>query len=215
MDLSGARLSRADLSGTTLFEADLSGASLHRANLSGASLHRVNLSGADLTLADLSGVVYEAQGMPLASGAALATNLSSMTYESTPSGLVQLRKTFKDGGHHRQERQITYVIKRTAREKALNSGSLYGIIGGSLNLVLFEWPCQYGMSPERPLLILSWLILIFSIPYTRAIETRGKDGVWKVWQPERIRRDKGERKPVRVVESGFRAGCLGLYFSLL
>ncbi len=54
-NLSNANLKGADLRGADLTNADLSGANLSNANLTGADLTKANLTGADLTKANLSG----------------------------------------------------------------------------------------------------------------------------------------------------------------
>jgi hypothetical protein len=62
-----------------------------------------------------------------------------------------------------QEREVTYAIKREERRRA-------GWIEKTLSLILFELPCNYGMSPSRPLWLLLILIPIFAFPYWSALK---------------------------------------------
>jgi hypothetical protein len=81
---------------------------------------------------------------------------------------------------------------------------------------LAEFTCKYGMSPWRPVFLLVVFIPFFSIPYIVFLRRKSRDGIWKVWNPERRRKDLGEdesSKPLRL--RGWPAIRVGFYFSIL
>lgn len=213
--LQGANLSGANLSSTNLSEANLSSIHLDRsvilkdANLQGAKLWNVILSG---------NITYEpkSERLPYIPSMATVWGLSSLTFEVSSHGLVELREAFKKAGLRRQEREITYALKRTETRLALKKPSELSILVGSLHFILFDMTCQYGMNPGRPLLILTIILIpLFSLPYIFVLSRPGPDGIWMVWLPDRMRKDLGERKPVRLHVGWLRALRLGLYFSIL
>ena len=73
------------------------------------------------------------------------------------------------------------------------------------------------MRPGRPLLILFLAIIpFFSIPYSIVLKRPPKrDGIWKVWISERVRKDLGSEEPVRLNLEFFSALGFGFYFSLI
>ena len=99
-------------------------------------------------------------------------NLHLMRFESNSGGLTELREAFKEANMRREERQVTYALKHTERLKA-------GWIERLFHYVLFEFTCQYGMSPGRTLRILGFLIPVFAIPYAFALQQANKRaGIW-------------------------------------
>ncbi len=221
-DLSSADLSGANLSGANLTDANLKGANLRDANLSSADLTRANLNSAlvervDLSEADLSFVVFEPKlrSIPNIQSIATAKSLSSLVFEQWPQALVALRAAFKQVGLRTQEREITYALKKTERVKLWSAEDIFSKGESLFNLVLFEVTCEYGMSPGRTLLILGALILFFSLLYMIVLKTGGQDGIWKVWPADRIRKDKGEKEPIRLLTNNWGMLWIGLYFSLL
>jgi hypothetical protein len=233
----GADLRRANLRGAKLWRADLSGAWLYEANLSGADLYETDLSRADLSDAilnkntvlfsvnlkdttlrnvNLSLIYYEPKpgSPPDISSLANSKILSSLTFKNSSHGLVDLREGFKKAGLRRQEREITFALERTKRVHAWKVG-FAGKIESVFKLILFELTCQYGMSPGRALWVLALIIPIFAIPFIYVLRTSGQDGIWKVWMPERVRKDLGEKEPVRLTLRGIAALKIGIYFSVL
>jgi hypothetical protein len=89
---------------------------------------------------------------------ALAKNLSLLKYSDSPHALVELREAFKKYGLRKQEREITYAIKRSGYENALIDGNFLTKIEVILGWLFFEKTCKWGMAPERPLFILLGLI---------------------------------------------------------
>ena len=127
VDLRGANLSGANLSGTDLSNASLSQADLSQADLRHAKLRDVRLTRADLNEAlvwecDFSQTKFElkSNALPYIPSIATAVGLSKMTYQRSVHSLVELRKSFKEIGFRRQEREITYAIKRTQRHNLWN-----------------------------------------------------------------------------------------------
>jgi len=188
-DLSGAHLSGANLTGAQLSGAVLTGAILDHADLRDAALNGVQLSGANL-----GGALFEPSSLPELRGIAAAKNLELLTYVANPDALVQLRQQFRDGGFREQERKITYALKLreaelswkkcrstklpeegAARAILWSSDSVLANCGSSvLNKVFFDWTCQYGMSPGRPLILGLLLWFVCSLFYFGVIHTSGE-----------------------------------------
>lgn len=224
-NLSTAFMNELDLSGANFRDAVLSRAFLNNANLRSAILVRSKLDGARLSGADLTGAVFEPLPgfTPSINELTTANYLSTLTYESSPHGLVELREAFKKAGLRQQEREITYAIERN--RNSTRHGFDYWF-----NRILFDIPCQYGMNPSRPLVILGLSIFTFAVPYSIALFTRGRGGIWAVWSPDRVEKSGADQSdPVRLTSSitwtrlprlggllvWIRVILIGVYFSLI
>jgi Pentapeptide repeats (8 copies) len=253
-DLQGVHLHGANLQGAFLSGAKLEGANLSHANLQGAKLVGTKLQEAELFRANLAGAVFETQpaSLPNIPSLARAVNLDQLTFHVSPHTLLELREAFKKAGLREQERQITYAIEHTKmllawdpaqhdpyspdqRNKRPWLEKLAGKSESLFSYMLFELPCHYGMTPGRALQMLGFLIVLFSIPYMIAVMIYGDAGIWMIWLPDRVHKEKSEEVPVRVPHMFFfaplqhrTAGCwwnglwrgmstalIGLYFSLL
>jgi len=200
-NLSGANLNEAYLSGARLSEADLSGARLVDANLSGAWLVDANLSRAILSRADLSGAVFEPKPGSLSDVSLLLNieGLASLRYEESSHGLVELREAYKKAGLREPERQVTFALNHTRREKLWEQGGLLGKLESLFHLVCFEWTCQYGMSPGRSLQIIGLALLFFTVPYMFALRSRKREtGIWVVLLPDRVLNKNVKDRPVKL-----------------
>jgi len=207
-DLSKANLNKANLTEASLGKTNLSEAILIGANLTEASMIRTNLQKANLLLANLKDAkifwadlnLVESEpipgSLPYIFSLTSAKNLSTMRFFNSPSALIDLREAFKKAGMRKQEREITYAIRRSER---------FGMdfVEREFNWLLFDLTSQYGMSPQRPLQILALLILLFSIPYMFALQSKGKSGIWAIWPADRVHKEKGEQNPSRVTENFF------------
>ncbi len=213
-DLSSANLSNADLgfanlSNANLVDANPSNAKLTGADLSYAILFGTNLNGAAVDLAKSDGVVFEPSSLPELRGMSRVENLELLTYIDNPVALVQLRKQFEDGGLRDQERKITYALKRreaelswatcsTSRELPGDKGTraiiwssdsiLANFASFILNKVFFDWTCQYGMSPGRPLILGVVILFLCSLIYLACIHSSGEAGLYRVHSPSTQRR---------------------------
>jgi uncharacterized protein YjbI with pentapeptide repeats len=217
-NFTNANIAYANLNKTYLTETNFTGANLSNTDLSEATLSGTILSGADLRGTDLREATFNPETLPLTNTIASAKNLSTLRYSEIPNKLIELRKAFKDAGLRRQEGEITYAIKHTQRLELLNkNSSIWNKLEGLFNLILFEWPCEYGMKPGRPLLILIfWIIPLFSIFYFFALAWPPKmDGIWKVWVSERVRKDLGSKDPDRLKLKFLPAIAFGFYFSVI
>jgi hypothetical protein len=220
-DLSGADLSDADLSNgvyligsSILEEEDFGGSSIallgNGADLGGAKLIGTNLSGADLSGANLATAVFDLKpgSLPAIPNLALAENISQLTFYVSPQSLVALREEFKKAGMRKQEREITYVIKSKETKRAHR-------FERASNFILFDLTSQYGMSPGRPLRIIGFLVLLFSLPYLIALMKSEGAGIWMVWAKDRLPKDDGQDEPVRLKKRGLPLLWTAFYFSLL
>jgi hypothetical protein len=197
-DLTRADLSNADLTGAILVGAKLNGATLREADLTGVSLSIAHLKRADLT------------------------------YTSYLDALVQLRKEFQEAGLREQERKITHALKRREAELSWEGcksrelpeidvytqkhktrailwspdSNLANCGAFVLNRVFFDWTCQYGMSPGRPLSLGLLVWVLCSILYFACIHTSGEAGLYRIYAPG-IRDNPSETRRVeRISPSG-------------
>ncbi|NIR88979.1 MAG: pentapeptide repeat-containing protein [Gammaproteobacteria bacterium] len=235
-DFAGAYLWRASLPGAMLYgasfrnarlrEADLTGANLSRADLAGANLMETELTGANLRWADLSGALFEPKGVPEARDLFGAKGLATLHWFRSPEGLVLLQAAFQEAGMRRQEREVTYALKRSQRlamgcRKHSAAGacverSILGRLESAVHLLLFEAPSGWGLTPGRPLAILLALIPFFTVPYLAAIVRPSETaGIWRLWAPDRVLKKAGADAPQPVRETGLRAVLYALFFSLL
>ncbi len=226
--LNGADLTFADLTGANLMSANLRGAHLDSADLNGATLWRAhltnaNLSGADLAFADLAGAYFEPKNLPKVERIALAGGLEWMRYLDNPGPLTQLRKQFQDGGYREQERQITYVLNREEAKRA-------SFVERWFKRIAFDYTCQYGLSPGRPLRIVFWLWLAFAVVYAVFMHRLGSSGIYFIGsrasrgrsntqglqiRPRAIRAGKWWKLPFRWLGREGRVWRAALFFSLM
>ncbi len=122
--------------------------------------------------------------------------------------MVQIRAALKESGLRDLGREATYAIERW-------KAHWEPWYKKWIKHLLFEWTCGYGLDYLRPLLILLGLVMVFSIPYMVAIETRGSDGIWKVWSSERIRKDLGKKELELIYSRGLPVVGYAFYFSIL
>ncbi|MCD4811997.1 pentapeptide repeat-containing protein [bacterium] len=227
-NLANAVLPEADLSGTTLTEADLSYANLVRANLKSTGFFSTILVGAWLNDSNLEGVVYELKnGADIdVSSIGRARGLSKLIFSTSPVALVQLRDAFKKSGLRKAEREVTYAIKHTQTLNLMigkfwfhkylsEKPTITERLEGALSYVFFDFTTKWGLAPGRALYILLILVPFFAIPYMFAVTRSGRDGIWRVWEPSRIRQDLGGNEPVRIQVGWTKALVLGFYFSIL
>lgn len=144
---------------------------------------RVNLQEAKLDNANLQNAIFKPNPdhLPDPKGIAFARHLSQLQYRNLPNALVKLRKTFKESGLRKQEREITYAIKHSGFKNAWSKKKddswldyYITLLEVCLGWFFFELTCEWGMEPERPLGILFVLIVVFSIPYNISLKTRKK-----------------------------------------
>jgi hypothetical protein len=227
-----ADLAGADLSGTNLADANLA-----RACLAFANLARAELSNAQLDAATLDGVLFEPTSLPKLRGIASAKNLESLTYWNNPDALFQLRKQFVDGGFRDQERKITCALKRREAElsceKCASSevpvydegGEVVGhrprpILGSSdsrvgccgsfiLSRVFFDWTCQYGMSPGRPLMLGVFVWFVCALLYFALAHRRGDAGLYRVYT-QTIRDDPAAQRRIERISPSSTAQSHGV-----
>lgn len=196
--------------GTRLWHTDLRDADLSFAKLNKAYISNALMAGTNLRHADMESVHFEPrpESTPDADAFIWVKNLSKMDYwVSSTAALAKVFQKLKIAGDREHAKQVLYVIN-----KARHSGTQ-----GILHTLFFDLTCLYGMSPGRPLLILIFLIPVFSLIYSLAIgeRTTGRTGIWQVWLPDRILKDEGQDEPVRIRVHGIRRFWISLYFSLI
>jgi len=163
--LRGADLSYSDLADANLVKADLSSTNLTGTDLSHADLRDANLNASDVRDANLLGAAFEPSSMTGVNGFESAANPESVTYRSSPPGLVRLRKQFQDEGFRQQERKVTCALNRRQAQLAPFPKRWF-------KTVAFDLTCQYGMSSGRPLTFVALLWALFSLLYMLIVHKR-------------------------------------------
>jgi hypothetical protein len=149
---------------------------------------------------------------------------------------VELREAYKKAGMREPERQVTFALNHTRREKLWKEEGVLGKLESLFHLVFFEWTCQYGMNPGRPLEILGLGLFLFTPFYLLAFRTRNREtGIWLVLPPDRILGQGSNVRPFKLtgripfrplptgrwprlkarLRRGLRRVRLAFYFSLL
>jgi uncharacterized protein YjbI with pentapeptide repeats len=178
-----ADLSHTDLEFSRFPDSDLSDADLTGANLSHASLVGTNLNHANFTDVDLFEAVLEPTSVSGLVGVESAKHLETVTFEKSPSGLIQLRKLLRDQGFLEQPRKLTYAINRQQADLDSSTERWF-------KKVAFDLTCQYGMSPGRCLRLVLLLWVVFSVLFYIAIHKRG-------WMLLRVTRRQGYSEKTR------------------
>ena len=221
--LSGANLLGANLSGADLKDGSLSGAVLANANLTGTNLNGTDLDSAQLWGANVHSAVYQAKSNPEIRSIAVARNLEFITYSTSPSALVRLRKEFLDAGYYEQEGKITYALKRREAELfwlgcwpwaanqtrrgfelpavLLWSDGAYGTLLRNcvnywFNRVFFDLTTQYGMTPGHALEIVGILWFALTLVYVLFIHRSGRSGLYVV--KKRLWKGKDNTREIQI-----------------
>ncbi len=212
-DLQSAHFVHTNLRQAKLNWANLNECYLEDADLSGAHLTGAKLKGATFRGVDLKGTVFEPKPGQLPDIISLVTvkNLSRMTYEKSPHGLVELREAFKKAGMRKQEREMTYAIKYNERIR----GESW--LWRKAQLVLFEFPVGWGLYPERALFIMAGLIPFFAVAYFFPLGLGGWRGgtIWMRWREGRATNLNEPDHPRTLKRRGWRRAAFALYFALL
>jgi uncharacterized protein YjbI with pentapeptide repeats len=211
-DLSSANFTEADLTEANLKEADLSFAVLVKANLTRTKLNEADLSfadlrGADLTDSNLAGadvggaqlhlVIFDPELSSIGSliGIEFANGLTDLTFRYSPAALVTLRERFAKAGLRSEEREVTFAKLHGQQVKGWEISAFWPRLEAGFSYLAFDLPCRYGLAYGRPLRILGTSILLFALVYTAALLRRGRGAIWRIWPPDRIRKEEGQPQP--------------------
>jgi uncharacterized protein YjbI with pentapeptide repeats len=253
-NLTGANLRHADLVGADLTDVQLSGAKLDGADLSGATL-----SGADLGRALFEPKsIPELRGIAAAKNLELLTYDTNpdalvqlrkqfedggfrdqerkITYALKREEAEQFWKNCTSRqlpGEHAAAAHVIVVGEHATRAILSSSDSVVANCSSLvLNKVFFDWTCQYGMSPGRPLILGTVLWLICSLLYFVCLQRSGKTGLYRVYEqrlgeapaaPRRfekisissIRRFRGRQTPLQFLRDQCVLLCASMFFSLM
>jgi len=205
-NLSGANISNTDLTSANLAEADLSGALIFDSNFTNVLLGAANLSkaivfggdwtDANLLQADVRGLRFEPSKNPDTRYVAGAKNLEFIAYGTSPDAVTLLRNNLRESGFDEAQRKITYALKHRQNELRKENGGAFKLLYYYLNLIFFDWTVRYGMQPERALIIMIYLWLIFAVIYVLFIHFPGRSGIFLV--KNRVRKNVELTSAIRV-----------------
>ena len=171
-----ADLSEADLSGADLYRANLPEANLYTANLRGANLYRANLrearlSGADLREADLSFAFFEPRAIPEPDRIFSAKGFGRLRYQD-PSVPTRLSRSLSGSGYDQEARLVNVSLRRGEAQW--------------WSTALFDWTCQYGTDPTRPILLIGLSALVFSGVYFLSVLFPLGAGIYRLSSPGEV-----------------------------
>lgn len=184
--LHGVQLVDANLKDANLTRADLTAGDLTNSNLTGAAIRDTDLRDTAMDGAHLDSALFEPEWNPPARSIASAEGLEFLTFKDRPDALVQLRKQFFDGGFRVQERKVTYAVNRAEARLGAPAGRY-------IKRIAFDLTCQYGMSPTRPLVILTWVWFAMSLVYVTFMHLPGSSGVYLVLKREFRDKEGGDK----------------------
>ncbi len=174
-DLQRANLISAKLQGALLSDADLQRANLRSADLQGAILMDADLRGANLRSADLQGaVMHEVQGLPDVTGLAFARGLSAIDFDPFDiPRFVAWKKALQEAGYTRASKELVAAIRRNNQPEPWET-------------ILFDWTCEFGANPYRPLTVLLWLWVAGTTAYLLGLARRSGSGLYLLATGEKI-----------------------------
>ena len=173
--------------------------------------------------ADLRDAVFEPTNLPTLEWTAEAQHLELTTYYKNPGPLTQLRKQCQDASYHEQERAITCALNRGEAERD-------SPIERWFKRIAFDYTCQYGLTPGRPLRIVLCLWLFFSFVYAVFMHQPGPSGIYfigsRVWRgrsntqgiqirPRAIRATNWWKFPFLWLRREWRVLRAAMFFSLM
>ena len=205
-NLSKAKIYDADLTSIVLTDADLSEALISGGNFTNVFFARANLSNtivfdgdwtdANLRLANVRGLRFEPSKNPDTRAVSGATNLEFITYANSPDAVTLLRNSLRESGFDDAQRKMTYALKVRQNELRTENGGVFKLLYYYLNLVFFDWTVHYGMQPERALVIIIYLWLIFAVIYDLFIHFPGRSGIFLV--KNRVRKNMALTSAIRI-----------------
>ena len=151
---------------------------------------------------------------------------------------MELREIFKKAGMRDEERQVTYALnhnRRVNKWEEIQGKVKISWLENKFQQVMFEWTCDWGMSPGRPLELMVLGIFVFTLPYLLALRSRDPEtGIWAILPPDRVMDRKLDDHPIKLTFGlpfppfpekryrfrgrlwrGWRGLRLAFYFSLL
>ena len=223
VDLRKAVLDGSNLSGTHFSTSNLRNASLYGTKLINSGFTRTDLGNVDLRITDLSsanfassnlaGVIYEpiAGSLPYLPSLIDVKGLRDLKYKDSPHGLIELQHALKKAGLRKQEREVTYAVRRNLRIKDTN------YVISVVQFLFFEFTCGWGLYPYRPIFIIIGLIFVFAIFYIFPLRTSRNTlgGIYKCWKEKRIDDIDEPNDPQLMTLSGRELIKCAFYFSTL
>lgn len=244
-DLSGANLEDFDLTGADLRNADLKQAELINTNRINAKLSNVNLENAiyepisspdKAFLSQIQNLSTVRFGKEKQSGLALLRNslkeVGLRELERQATYAIEKGKTDKAFSGENTESDKKDFATSEKGIAVLTSSWLESVA----RRLFFEHTAGYGLYPGRCLIILLTFIPVFALiyfffvykateqPQHRSLETlflppvvleHRKNGIYRIWLNERIRKDLGSAEPELVTAGFIKSIGYALYFSLL
>ena len=205
--LSNASFARADLKGAVFRNGDLSEAYFVAADLRDAAFVQMRLEGSNLGKAKVAGAQFEPGDTPSVGLMGNVTGLAELVWKDSPTGMVLLRKAFKEVGMRAEERATTFAIEHSRRLKE-------GTINSTLQYILFEVTCLWGMSATRPLITLFALIVIFCIPYmVMLVKPSNSGSIWRQFDADRVGGSAGVPELLQI--SDYRTPLYAFWFSFI
>lgn len=196
----GADFSNAHFVGAKINDTDMTGATFVGSELVYTEIVGTDLAGTLFERASVVHTLWEPRGQPIAASFASVRDLLTLHFNSSPAGLVTLRKGLQEVGLRDREREVNYVLQRDRINHlwddtiAHASGEEYvdrwgtrfekdhrrktdwlAFVEVAFNKVFFDWPSMYGYQPGRPLRFVVYLSLLCMLPYTVAILRRRRE----------------------------------------
>jgi len=97
--------------------------------------------------------------------------------------LANFKSYFKEAGLRDLERETTYAIEYGKTDSA-------PLFVKWVKFIFFELTSGYGLHYIRPLIILFSLIGVFTIVYIFPLIGIGKNGIYRMWSKDRVKKDK-------------------------
>ena len=174
-----------DLRNTGMAGAELRNANFWGADLTQAVLRPVRVEGTQFTNANFMGATYDPiSGFPnpfLGD----AKNIGSLSTESFPTGLLQLRSMAIASGQGSIVREVSALIARTDLTSKWNrshgEGQVDAIVAG-IEMIFVGAPTSWGQKPSLPIAILILAMLVFAGLY--AVLIRHYEGLFFRLQPK-------------------------------
>jgi uncharacterized protein YjbI with pentapeptide repeats len=141
----------ARLCGTVLVGADLTDADFTNADLSNANLNSADMTRTQIDHTNLEGANYEPRTGPDLSSLVFALNLGGLVYRNDPGPIMDLRNALETEGFEQLAREVNVAYHRHDES--------------FLQKMLFDWPCDWGARPMRPLFMVAAMLVLSTLIY--------------------------------------------------
>ncbi len=126
------------------------------------------------------------KGLPDVTELAFANGLSTISFNPIDtSTFVEWKEALQEAGYTRASKELVAAVRRNNRPALWET-------------ILFDWTCEFGANPLRPLVVLFWLWVAGTAAYLLGLARRSGSGLYLLATGEQIPAGNGRNRVLRM-----------------